>query len=255
MYTYSDTTSQLRRVNLSSPGRRSASQISQGDPATEKSKNPIEIVQTNISKLRRFLLQRLRELLVPSFRSRQPAASSPQVGLERKYSTLSTNTKTEKEKMFLCKQKRENRKQTNKSHQELSYLMLDLNASIPKIQQIKRKKRREIQKQKKRNISLPNVQIQNTKRAAYQQLLYLKLDCNASTPHNQQIEKDKKERKNSLLILSWIGANALHTQQFWLTRKQGKYFFLLFSAKSSSKKQKNFYKSSLQKSRVHQWWM
>ena len=92
-----------RSLNLSSPGRRSASQISQGDPATEKSKNPIEIVQTNISKLRRFLLQRLRELLVPSFRSRQPAASSPQVGLERKYSTLSTNTKTEKEKMFLCK--------------------------------------------------------------------------------------------------------------------------------------------------------
>ena len=83
----------------------------------------------------------------------------------------------------------EKQNKQKKSHQELSYLKLDLNASIPNIQQIKRKKRREIQKQKKRNISLPKVQIQNAKRATYQQLLYLKLDCNASTPHNQQIEK------------------------------------------------------------------
>ena len=93
------------------PGR-SVSQISQGDPATEKSKNPIIKLKLpkHIFPNRRFLLQRLRELLVPSFRSRQPAGSSPQVGLERKYSTLSTNTKTEKEKMFPCKQKNKTNK-------------------------------------------------------------------------------------------------------------------------------------------------
>ena len=119
--------------------------------------------------------------------------------------------------------------------------MLDLNASIPNIQQIKRQKRREIQKQKKRNISLPKVQIQDTKRATYQQLLYLKLDCNASTPHNQQIKKDKKERKNRLLISSWIEASTLHKQQFWLTWKQVKYFsFSFLQNHLLHKKQKTF---------------
>ena len=68
-----------------------------------------------------------------------------------------------------------------KSHLELSYLKLDLNASIPNIQQIKRKKIREIQKQKKRNISLRKVQIQNTKRAT-----------------------------SSFFISSWIAMRALH---------------------------------------------